>query len=149
MGDEPKFIYGKGGPKFKYKPEMLPKLLKNIQKAKGSLGQTADLSQVPRRTFYDWIRYGDADADEGRDTEFVELSRKLREKQTEVIMNLAEEAQQDYKSAKFIMWWLSKVAREDFGEDGVEIRQLREMFEKVIQPMIERGQGNAPDKVSE
>jgi hypothetical protein len=48
----------------------------------------------------------------------------------------------DEKASKFIMWWLSKVCREDFGQEGIEIKELRDLF-RIVLPLLNRGDVNA------
>jgi hypothetical protein len=128
----------KAGPKFKYDPEKLDDILNSVTRARGSLGQVADLNEVPRATFYNWIQYGDDDRNNGLSTEFGQLSCKIRSRQAEVVIDLCETAFADEKKSKFIMWWLSKICREDFGIEGMEIKELRDLF-KIILPLIGKG----------
>lgn len=128
----------KAGPKFKYDPSKLDDIVAAVTRARGSLGQVADLNDIPRRTFYDWLSYGDEDRNNGLSTDFGQLSRKIRNRQAEVVIDLCETALNDDKKAKFIMWWLSKICREDFGIEGMEIKELRDLF-KIILPLLGKG----------
>lgn len=128
----------KAGPKFKYDPSKLDDILASVTRARGSLGQVADLNEIPRTTFYDWLSHGDDDRNNGLSTEFGQLSCKIRNRQAEVVIDLCETAMADDKKSKFIMWWLSKICREDFGIEGMEIKELRDLF-KIILPLLGKG----------
>lgn len=129
------------GRKVTYDATKLPDILKSVEKAKGSLGQVADLNGISRNTFYDWIRQGDSDKDAGLSTELAQLSCSIRLKQAEVVCEIAQDAFSDDKAARFITWWLARICREDFGDEGIEIRELREIF-KIILPLMNKGQIN-------
>ncbi|MFI5405451.1 MAG: hypothetical protein ACHQ1D_02940 [Nitrososphaerales archaeon] len=127
----------KAGPKFTYDVKKFDDIIASIFRAQGSLGQVADLNEIPRRTFYDWLSHGDEDNEKGFCTELGQLSRKIRHAQAEVVIDLCKTAFSDEKKSKFIMWWLSKICREDFGIEGIEIKELRDLF-KIILPLIGR-----------
>jgi len=126
------------GPKFTYDSKKLPSILAAIERAKGSLGQVADLNAIPRATFYEWIRLGDIDRNNNLETDFAQLAYKIRTKQGEVICDLINTGLEDEKKSRFIMWFLGKVCREDFGVEGIELLELRNIF-KVILPLIGKG----------
>ncbi len=128
----------KAGAKLLYHPELLPDLLASVNRASGSLGQVADLNRIPRTTFYGWIKRGEDDMAQGLSTELAQFSYSMREEQAKVICVLIDEARSDDKSARFITWLLSKICREDFGVDGVEIKELRDVF-RVLLPLLNKG----------
>lgn len=130
----------KAGPKFTYDVSKFDDIINSVVKAKGSLGQVADLNGIPRQTFYHWLRQGDEDHNNGLRTEFVQLSSKIRLTQAEVVVDICNQAFADEKKSRFIMWWLSKICREDFGMEGIEIKELRDIF-RVILPLIGKGEG--------
>lgn len=129
----------KTGHKHTYDATKLPDILQSIEKAHGSLGQVADLNRIARQTFYGWIRQGDDEKDKGLSTELAQFSSNVRSKQADVVCNIAKEAFGDDKAARFRTWWLSKICREDFGDEGIEIRELRDIF-KVLLPLMNKGQ---------
>jgi len=122
-----------------YEPSMLPDLIASVEKAKGSMGQVADLNNISRSTFYDWLRWGDEDVKKGDKTSnLAQLSCKIRKKQADIVCGIAERAFGDDKAARFITWWLGKICREDFGVEGMEIKELRDIF-KVLLPLMNQG----------
>jgi len=128
----------KVGPKLTYDASKQDAIVASVLKTRGSLGQVADLNEIPRPTFYEWIRQGDADNDKGISTKLGQLASKIRLMQAEVVCGIANDAFSDEKKARFITWWLGKICREDFGDDGIEIRELRDIF-KVILPLMNKG----------
>lgn len=128
----------KAGAKRKYDASKLDAILASLTKAQGSLGQVADLNYIPRETFYGWLRAGDADLAEGLCTELGQFSGSIRNEQANVLLDMVAIAFIDDKRSKFIMWWLSRVCREDFGAEGMEIRELRDLF-RVIVPLLGKG----------
>lgn len=131
----------KAGPKFTYDINKFDDIINSIQRARGSLGQVADFNKIPRDTFYYWLRIGEEDRNNGLTTDLARLSSNLRYAQAVVVMDLAEEGLHNEKRSKFIMWWLSKICREDFGAEGVELKELRDIF-KVILPLINKDSTN-------
>lgn len=131
----------KAGPKFTYESCRLDDIIVSIKDAKGSLGQVADLNSIPRQTFYHWLRQGDDDLNNSLSTELGQLSSNIRKTQAEVVIELCDQALEDDKKSKFIMWWLSKICREDFGVEAIEIKELRDLF-KIIMPLLGRGNFN-------
>lgn len=121
----------KGRP-FTYNPNKLDAILASVKKAKGSLGQVADLNGITRECMYHWVRRGDEDNDMDICSEIAHLSRSLRKEQAEVIVDLCKTAFTSPKKSKFIMWWLSRICREDFGVEGIELKQLREIFQVIL-----------------
>lgn len=128
----------KAGPKFTYDVRKYDEIIESVVKAKGSLGQVADLNKIPRQTFYHWLRQGNEDNINGLRTELGQLSSSLRHSQAEVVIDLCKTALNEEKKSKFIMWWLSRICREDFGVEGMEIKELQDLF-KVILPLIGKG----------
>lgn len=135
------------GPKFTYDVNKFDEIIASIAQAKGSLGQVADLNGIPRDAFYHWLRRGQEDQNNGISSELAQLSNKIRRKQAEVVIQLVEDAFNDDKKSKFIMWWLSKICREDFGVEGMEIKELRDIF-RVILPLMQKGESNHDQKES-
>lgn len=127
------------GPKFTYDVNKFDEIIASVVRARGSLGQVADLNGIPRQTFYHWLRQGDEDRNNDLRTEIGQLSFKIRQTQAQVVIGLCDEAMDDEKKAKFIQWWLSKICREDFGIEGMEIKELRDLF-KIILPLLGKGE---------
>ena len=125
----------KTGRKREYDPLKFPQIIASVQRARGSIGQIADFNHIARQTLRDWISYGDEDTQNRLRTDIGQFSCILREKQAEVVMEMCETALADEKKSKFIMWWLGKICREDFGVEGIEIKELRDLF-KVILPLL-------------
>ena len=132
----------KAGPKFTYDVAKFDAIINSITQARGSLGQVADFNKIPRDTFYYWLRVGEEDRNNGLSTELAQLSSNLRHAQAIVVMDLVEEGISNEKRSKFIMWWLSKICREDFGAEGVELKELRDIF-PVILPLINKDDSHA------
>lgn len=131
----------KTGRKLTYDSAKLPQLVESVRKAHGSLGQVADFNCIPRVTFYDWIRNGEEDMVKGLNTQLAQLSSSIRKEQGIVVMEMLEEARGDDKKSKFIMWLLSRICREDFGVEGMEIKELRDLF-RILVPMIDKGKAD-------
>lgn len=128
----------KVGRKLLYDATKLDEIVDSVKRAKGSLGQIADINGITRENIHYWIKRGDEDRNNGLSTELAQFSHKLREAQGKVVIELCEMALHDEKKCRFIMWWLSKICREDFGIEGMEIKELRDIF-KVILPLIGKG----------
>jgi hypothetical protein len=121
----------KVGRKFSFDIVKLDDIIASVKKAKGSIGQIADLNHIPRQTFRDWIRTGEEDRVNCIDSDVAQFSCKLKYTQAIVIMDMVEIAAKNPRKAKFITWWLSKVCREDFAMDGFEYKELLEMYIKL------------------
>lgn len=128
----------KVGRKRSYDTSKFPEILNSVKRARGSIGQIADFNHIARQTLRDWISYGDEDTENGLSTDIGQFSCSLREKQSEIVMELCETALENEKKAKFIMWWLGMICREDFGAEGMELKELRDIF-KFILPLIGKG----------
>lgn len=128
----------KTGAPHTYDPSKLDAIVASIAEARGSLGQVADLNGIPRDTFYGWIRAGDTDNSNNVSSVLAQLSSKIREIQAKVVCAIAHEAFTDEKAARFRMWWLGKICREDFGDEGIEMKELRDIF-KVLLPLMTKG----------
>jgi hypothetical protein len=135
----------KVGRKLSYDKIRLPSLIDSVTFARGSMGQVADLNEIPRDTFYGWMRAGEDDRNSDVSSDLAQLASKLKNAQALVIHDLVEEGMANEKKSKFIMWWLSKICREDFGADGFELKELRDVF-KMILPMM--GKGNMPNETN-
>lgn len=122
----------KAGRKLNYDAKILPQILSSIQEAKGSIGQIADLNEIPRQTFRDWVHQGEEDRNNGISSPLAQLSCSLKKEQALVVKELYHTAIDNDKKAKFIMWWLSCCFREDFGRESEEMRELRKLFEQLI-----------------
>lgn len=128
----------KAGPKFTYDVSKFDDIIASVHKAKGSLGQVADLNGIPRDAFYHWIRTGEEDRNNNVSTDLGQLSNKIKSAQAEVVIDMCDIAMIDEKKSKFIMWWLSKICREDFGIEGMELKELRDLF-RIILPLLGKG----------
>lgn len=128
----------KVGPKFTYEVKNFDAIISSVTRAKGSLGQVADLNGIPRDAFYHWIRCGEEDRNNCISSELAQLCNKIKITQAEVVIDLCEQAMICDKKAKFITWWLSKICREDFGVEGMELKELRDIF-KIILPLLGKG----------
>lgn len=131
----------KAGPKLTYDKNQFDDIIDAVIKAKGSLGQVADLNKIARYNFYHWIRLGDADMEKGICSDVAQLSSNIRYMQAQVVIGLCETALENSKKSKFIMWWLGKICREDFGEEGIEMKELRDIF-KMMLPFMGKGELN-------
>jgi len=119
------------GAKLTYDEKMLDKIIEAISECKGSLGQVADRCMIPRNTFYDWLKRGEKEREEGIDSELAQLSGKVKRVQSDVVVALLTEALKGKRNSKFIQWWLSICFRADFGQNGEEIQKLFESFLKL------------------
>lgn len=131
----------KAGRKWSYDSKRLPELIDSVTKAMGSLGQVADLNDISRATFYEWMNKGEEDRKMGIDSEFAQLTGNIKRVQAEVVIDLCDKAMKNVNKSRFIMWFLSKICREDFGAEGMEIKELRDLF-KAILPLL-NGKGDA------
>ena len=113
------------GRPFTYDVNKFPFIISNVEQAKGSMGQVADLCGIPRQTFFHWLRRGEDDRNNDKCSELAELSSKIRTEQARVVKEFVMRALDRHQNATFIMWWLGKICREDFGEDSEDIRQLK------------------------
>lgn len=132
------------GRKFNYLPEKLDEILSAIDICNGSLGTVADYCGLNRDNFYYWMRTGDEHRKIGKSSDVAQLSNSVRKEQSKVVIKLSHAALADEKKVKFVTWWLSKILREDFGLEGMEIKELRDIF-KVLLPLINganNGNGN-------
>jgi|GEM_PF-4657045 len=127
------------GRKFTYDPSKLDEIIAAVEKCKGSLGQIADATEINRDNFYYWLRTGDEHRRDNISSEVAHLSKCVRKEQARVIIDMANSAFSDEKKVKFVTWWLSKICREDFGLEGIELKELRDIF-KVLLPLITKGE---------
>ena len=67
----------KAGAKCKYHAHNLDDIVASVTKAQGSLGQVADLNDIPRETFYGWLRAGQDDLANGLSTELGQFSGSI------------------------------------------------------------------------
>jgi len=125
-----------GGIPCTYDPVKLPGIIAAVKKAKGSLGQVADLNEIARQTFYDWMFQGDSDKSNGLSTDLAQLSCKIRSEQANVVVELAENAFDDFQKARFITWWLGKICREDFADDSEEIKKFKDLILNTVIPIL-------------
>jgi hypothetical protein len=106
-------------------------IMASVKKANGSLGTAADLNQIPRVTFYGWVKKGDDDRINNEDSEFAQFSSILRKTQAEVVVSLCKQALANPRKGNFIIWWLGKVCREDFAPDAQEYKELVAIYIKL------------------
>jgi hypothetical protein len=117
------------------------KIVGTVYEAKGSLGQIADLNYIARVTFFGWIKHGDEDRKDGLTTELAMLSAEIRKRQAEVVIDLCNQGLKDFKRAKFIMWWLGRVFREDFGVESEEMKLLKDLvFNQILPKIVAQGE---------
>lgn len=122
-----------GGPKFKYDPSKFGNIIDSVRQTNGSLGQVADLNGIPRQTFYDWLKIGEVNRNNGDiETDLAKLSCKIRFQQAHVVIDLFRKADEDPKKAHFIMWWLGKICREDFGDQCKTIEEMKQIIIDLI-----------------
>lgn len=139
----------KVGRKHGYDPVMLPGILSSVKEAKGSLGQVADLNRIHRMTFHEWVTDGDDDHRNNISSDLAQLAYSLRQEQAKVVIELAAIGIKYSKKSRFIIWWLGRICREDFGEESEEIKKLKDLVFNQLLPLLQKGELNHGGKAKE
>ena len=144
LGKEEVTMPVKLGRKFEYDINQFDALVDSVEEAMGSFGQVADINKITRNKIYYWLRKGDEDIDNGISSDLAQLSSRLRKKQAEVIMSIVKNAYLDKDKVRFMSFWLSKIHREDFGSEGIELKELRDLF-KIVLPLLGKDPNEEPE----
>lgn len=125
----------KMGRPFSYKPDVhLPRILEAVDGGI-ALGMIADLAEIPRSTFKDWVKCGDADCLEQKSTELAHMSAVLRKARAEKAKKLIKEAMKGKRNGKFIQWLLKVCFPEDFGQDAEIYKELLHDYKELVHSM--------------
>lgn len=125
-----------GGHPLTYNPSNLEEIVTSVHEAGASMGQIADRNGIARQTFRDWMNRGDEDRENGKNTDLAQFSLRIRKEQSIVIKSMFDQVMADTKKTNFLKWWISCVAREDFGLESEDIKELRNLFFTVLMPKM-------------
>jgi len=129
----------KVGRKCGYDKSMLDGILSSVKEAKGSFGQVADLNKVHRMTFHEWVTNGDNDHKNGISSDLAQLAYSLRQEQAKVVIDLVQIGLNNSKKSRFVIWWLGRICREDFGEESEEMKRLKDLVFNQLLPLFQKG----------
>lgn len=104
------------------------------------IGQVARMSKVPRQTLTRWLKRGEEDAINNNGSIFAHLWADFEQKRGEEIKSMLEDVRARRTNWQATWELLKAIAREDFGVDAVEIKELLERVDKLseaVKRMIE------------
>lgn len=110
----------------------MEKIISNVRRGL-TVNMVAGLSLVPRENLRRWLHRGKDDAHGGQDTIFAQLWGKFERERTEEIMTLLERVRAGGKNWQGPWEIVKAVAREDFGTEAIEYKELVEMFTRLSQ----------------
>ncbi len=111
--------------------EALEKIISNVRRGL-TVGMVAGVSRVPKESLRRWLIRGKEDAQkEIKDSIFAQLWVRFEEERNEEIMTLLERVRSGGKNWQGPWEIVKAVAREDFGQEAVEYKELVEMFTKL------------------
>ena len=101
--------------------------------------QIAAKCKVHKSTLYDWLNRGEVDSNSGINSIFAQLSEGVREAKSHVcdeLLSKLKTCPRNYGALTFI---LSKAFKEDFEDLPEDVKQMVDIYIKVIKPLMDKG----------
>lgn len=124
--------------------EVIARIIPNVRRGL-AIGVIAGVSKVPKENLRRWLNRGKEDAQNGQDSIFAQLWVKFEAERNEEILTLLEFVRGGKKNWMGPWELVKAVAREDFGTEATEYKELVEMFAKLSQDFKQLTQGNPKD----
>ncbi len=100
------------------------------------VGQVARMAMIPRETLRRWLKRGEEEANRAEFTIFAQLWARFEEKRGFEIKSMLEDVRGRKTNWQAIWELLKSVAKEDFGVDAIEYKELLEKIEKLSQAFV-------------
>lgn len=98
-----------------------------------TINLTAKLSKLPTETLRGWIRRGEREAKNGESTIFSQLSVEFEHIRAIELIKMLSDVRERLSNWQASWELLRVLAREDFGVEAHEYKDLLECFEKLLQ----------------
>lgn len=95
------------------------------------IGQVARMSSIPKRTLSSWLKRGEEEALEGKDTIFAQLLLGFELKRGNAIKDMLLDVKERKTNWQAPWELLRTIAREDFGIEAVEYKELLDLYAKL------------------
>jgi hypothetical protein len=95
------------------------------------IGQVARLSRTPRETLRRWLKKGEEEANLGNSTIYSQLWVEFEERRGDEIDKMLQDVKARKTNWQASWELLRSVAREDFGMDSYEFKELLDMYLKL------------------
>ncbi len=111
--------------------EAMQRIISNVRRGL-TVNMIAGVSRIPSKNLRRWLQRGQEEIENGDDTSiFAQLCLKFHEERNEEIISLLERVRSGGKNWQGSWEIVRAVAREDFGQEAVEYKELVEMFTKL------------------
>jgi sugar-specific transcriptional regulator TrmB len=109
--------------------------------------QIAKRSKIPKQTLNTWLTRGISDKKEGIDSIYAQFSDDYNYALSQVVKEMLDYLKRPIKNYGSMTWVLERCFREDFGSEGPEIRELRDLFKQAFPDLMtkEVDHGNKAD----
>lgn len=113
--------------------EALERIISNVRRGL-TVNMIAGVSHTPPNNLRRWLKRGQEDVESGEgNTIFAQLWLKFHAERNEEIMTLLDRVRSGGKNWQGPWEIVKAVAREDFGQEAIEYKELVEMFAKLSQ----------------
>lgn len=110
--------------------EVYKRIIENVPK--GLRPETiANLSLIPPPTLRRWLKQGLEDAQSGKYTLFAQFWLEFNQKKAEKVIEWLEYIQKCLPNWQALWELIRAVAREDFGQDSIEFKDLLDQYKKL------------------
>ena len=106
-----------------------------------SIHNAAEKAREHHQTVFNWLKYGENDLLEGRETMFSNFFADVRAARAEKVGELLMVIESMPKSWQAISWMLEKCVSEEFGKDSELYRQLLDDYKMLMQSLIDQNKG--------
>lgn len=95
------------------------------------IGQIARMARIPKTTLRRWLMRGEEEANEHKDSVFAQLWINLEQKRGVEIKSMLEDVRARKTNWQASWELLRCIAREDFGVEAIEYKELLELFNNL------------------
>lgn len=102
--------------------------------------QIAAKCRVPKSNLYRWLAYGERDAEAGISSIYAQMWEEVREAQSNVAEELLNKLKTHPKNYGALTFILTKCFKEDFEDLPEDVKNMVDVFIKVIKPLMDKGE---------
>jgi len=106
-----------------------------------SIHNAAAKARESHQTVFNWLKYGERDLTDGKETEFSQFFANVREARADKVAEMIETIESMPKSWQAISWLLEKCCTEEFGRDCELYKQLLEDYKTLMQSIVDQNNG--------
>ena len=106
-----------------------------------SIYNAAQKAREHHQTVFNWLKYGERDLIDGKETIFSKFFADVREARADKVGEMIETIESMPKSWQAISWLLEKCCTEEFGKDSELYKQLLADYQMMMQRLLDQNKG--------